>query len=492
MAANDAGRVRSRPAEPASRGARRWSRQGRGDTEGQPPGLMPAVHRIASVTQPSDQLVAELAEFIAIPSVSADPDHQDDVAAAADWVAARIRAAGGNAEVIPWGSRPLVIGEVPASANPGEAPTIFCYGHFDVQPPDPLELWESPPFELVERDGWLYARGVADDKGQLYMLLKAAELLAAAGDLPVNLRFACDGEEEIGGHAIVDWIVQDERGADAAVVFDSGMVEKGVPAFDIAVRGLCYFHVKVRVGERDLHSGMYGGASLNAMHALMQILAAVLPHNGRLPEPLRDGIVSPSAEELSAWSALPAGSDEIAAAGSRPADAAAADEFYVRIWAEPAVDVHGIAGGSPMLQKTVIPVEAEANVSIRLVAEQDPVVIMRAFEQLLRDAAPEGAEVEISMLSSAPPGLVAPDAPALQLALDAFEDVLGVRPLLVRSGGAIPLVSALASRGIATVLTGFSLNESNIHSPNERIPAEYLPLGVEAAAALFRRFAQLG
>ena len=289
-------------------------------------------------------------------------------------MAARIRAAGGNAEVIPWGSRPLVIGEVPASANPGEAPTIFCYGHFDVQPPDPLELWESPPFELVERDGWLYARGVADDKGQLYMLLKAAELLAAAGDLPVNLRFACDGEEEIGGHAIVDWIVQDERGADAAVVFDGGMVEKGVPAFDIAVRGLCYFHVKVRVGERDLHSGMYGGASLNAMHALMQILAAVLPHNGRLPEPLRDGIVSPSAEELSAWSALPAGSDEIAAAGSRPADAAAADEFYVRIWAEPAVDVHGIAGGSPMLQKTVIPVEAEANVSIRLVAGQDPVV----------------------------------------------------------------------------------------------------------------------
>ncbi len=444
------------------------------------------------MTPPADQLVAELAEFIAIPSVSADPDHQDDVAAAADWVAARIRAAGGAAEVIPWGARPLVIGEVRASASPESAPTILCYGHFDVQPPDPLELWESPPYELVERDGWLCARGIADDKGQLYMLLKAAELLVSSGDLPVNVRFACDGEEEIGGHAIVDWVAQDERGMDAAIVFDSGMVKKGVPAFNIAVRGLCYFHVKLRAGERDLHSGMYGGVALNAMHALMQTLAAVLPRNGRLPEPLRAGIVPPSGEETTAWGELPAGPDEIAAAGSRPADAAAGEEFYLRTWAEPAVDVHGIAGGSPILQKTVIPVEAEANVSIRLVGDQDPAVIARAFEQLLREAAPAGAEVEISMLSSAPPGLVAADAPALLLALDAFEDVLGVRPLLVRSGGAIPLVSALAARGVATVVTGFSLNESNIHSPNERIPAEYLPLGVEAAAALFRRFAQLG
>ena len=176
-----------------------------------------------------------------------------------------------------------------------------------MQPPDPLELWESDPFELVERDGWLYARGIADDKGQLYMLLKAAELLAAAGELPVNLRIACDGEEEIGGHSIVDWIAADERGADAAIVFDSGMVERDVPGFNIAVRGVCYFHVKVRTGSRDLHSGMYGGASLNAMHALMQTLSGVLPRDGRLPEPLRAGIVSPSASELDGWKQLPAG-----------------------------------------------------------------------------------------------------------------------------------------------------------------------------------------
>ncbi len=445
-----------------------------------------------AVTPSLDQLLPELAELIAIPSVSADPAHQGDVAAAAEWVAARVRAMGGEAEVIPWGERPLVVGEVKASTSPESAPTILCYGHFDVQPPDPLDQWESAPFELVQRDGWLYARGIADDKGQLYMLLKAAERLAAAGELPVNVRIACDGEEEIGGHSIVDWVAADERGADAAVVFDSGMVERGVPAFNIAVRGLCYFHVKVRTGLRDLHSGMYGGAALNAMHALMQTLSGVLPHDGRLPEPLRAGIVAPSLEEAAGWGTLPAGPAEIAAAGARPADPLAGDEFYLRTWAEPSVDVHGIVGGSPILQKTVIPVEAEANLSIRLVGDQDPVVIAAALERLLRDAAPDGAEVEVALLSSAPPGLVSADAAAVLLGLDAFEEVLGVRPLLIRSGGAIPLVSALAARGVATVLTGFALNESNIHSPNERIPAEYLPLGVAAAEALYRQLGNLG
>jgi len=439
-----------------------------------------------------DSLVAELAELIAIPSVSADPAHQADVAAAAEWVAAGVRRTGGTAEVIPWGERPLVVGEVHASQSPETAPTILCYGHFDVQPPDPLDLWESAPFELVERDGWLYARGIADDKGQLFMLLKAAELLAVAGELPVNLRFACDGEEEIGGHSIVDWIKADDRGADAAIVFDSGMVERDVPGFNIAVRGLCYFHIELNTGGRDLHSGMYGGASLNAMHALMQTLSAVLPRDGRLPAPLRVGIVPPSDAELAGWAHLPAGPAEIAAAASRAADAAAGDEFYLRTWAEPSVDVHGLEGGSPVLQKTVIPVAARANVSIRLVGNQDPAVIVPAFEELLHAAAPEGTELEVTLLSSAPPGLVPADAPAVLLGLDAFEEVLGVRPLLVRSGGAIPLVSELAARGVATVLTGFALNESNIHSPNERIPAAYLSRGIEAAAALYRHLARLG
>jgi acetylornithine deacetylase/succinyl-diaminopimelate desuccinylase-like protein len=439
-----------------------------------------------------ESLKAELAEFIAIPSVSADPDNQEAVRHAAEWVRKRIVLAGGTAELVPWGDRPLVIGEVRASRDAERAPTILCYGHFDVQPPDPIDLWESPPFVLDERDGWLYARGVADDKGQLFMLLEAARILAEAGELPVNLRFACDGEEEIGGHAIVDWIAQDVRGADAAVVFDGGMAMRDVPAFNLAVRGLCYLHVKVRTGARDLHSGVYGGSALNAMHAMTQVLSAVLPRDGRVPEPLRAGVVPPTAEELAGWDVLPTGAEELAAAGATGADAAAADEFYVRTWAEPSVDVHGIAGGSPVLVKTVIPVEAVANVSIRLVGGQDPAVVVAALERLLRDAAPAGAEVEITVQSQSAAGLVPAGAPAVRLAQDAFEHVTGARPLLIRTGGAIPLVSALAARDVPTIVTGFSLNDSNIHSPNEKLLAHYLPLGVDAAAELFRRLGQLG
>jgi acetylornithine deacetylase/succinyl-diaminopimelate desuccinylase-like protein len=305
------------------------------------------------------------------------------------------------------------------------------------------------------------------------------------------VRVVCDGEEEVGGHSVVEWLAADERGADAAVVFDSSYVDRGVPAFNIAVRGMCYLHVTVRTGGRDLHSGLYGGAALNAMHAMLRTLEGVVPRDGRLPEPLRAGIVAPADEEIEGWAQLPSGTRELDAAGARPADAQAAEQFYARTWAEPSVDVHGIVGGSPILQKTVIPIEAQANLSIRLVPDQKPDEIVQALTRLLRESAPPGAEVEIDVWSQAPPGLIPPDAPAVQLALDAFEHVLGVRPLLIRSGGAIPLVSALAGEGVPTVLTGFALNDSNIHSPNERLPVEHLTLGVEAACELFRRLGRL-
>jgi acetylornithine deacetylase/succinyl-diaminopimelate desuccinylase-like protein len=436
-------------------------------------------------------LTSQLAELIAIPSMSADPAHADDVRAAADWVCERVRAAGGTAEVVDWEGRPLAIGEVRASRDAAAAPTILCYGHFDVQPPDPLELWESPPFELDERDGWLYARGIADDKGQLFMLLEAARRLAEAGDLPVNVRFTCDGEEEVGGHSIVDFLAADERGADAAIVFDSDMLEPGRPAFNVAMRGLCYFHVTVRTGRQDLHSGVYGGAALNAMHALMQALGGVTHRDGRAPEPLRAGIAPLGEEETSGWAELPPGAGELSGLGATPADERAAEEFYLRTWAEPSVDVHGIAGGSPHLQKTVLPVQADANVSIRLAPGQTVEAISSVFERLLLEAAPAGADVTVTLLSSGPPGLVPPDSPAVRLAADAFEHVVGTRPLLVRSGGSIPLVPALSARGIPAIVTGFALKESNIHSPNERLRADYLPLGVATAEELLRRFGQL-
>ena len=437
-------------------------------------------------------LTSQLAELIAIPSMSADPEHAGDVREAAEWICERVRGAGGTAELVDWEGRPLAIGEVRASQDAASAPTVLCYGHFDVQPPDPLELWDSPPFELDEREGWLYARGIADDKGQLFMLLEATRRLAEAGELPVNVRFTCDGEEEVGGHSIVDFLAADERGADAALVFDSDMLEPGRPAFNVAMRGLCYFHVGVRTGRQDLHSGVYGGAALNAMHALMQALGGVMHRDGRAPEALRVGIAPVTDEELEGWSALPPGAGELDGLGATPTDERAANEFYVRTWAEPSVDVHGLAGGSPHLQKTVLPVQADANVSIRLAPGQDPGAFAEVFERLLREAAPAGAELDVQLLSAAPPGLVPPDSPAVKLAADAFEHVVGTRPLLVRSGGSIPLVPALSARGIPAIVTGFALKESNIHSPNERLRADYLPLGVATAEEILRRFVELG
>ncbi len=432
----------------------------------------------------------ELAEFLRIPSISADAAHRGDVKRAAEWVCSFIGDAGGECQVIDWHGQPLAIGEIRSSAG-SEAPTVLCYGHFDVQPPDPLELWESPPFEPEIRDGYLYGRGTVDDKGQLYMLLAAARELARAGELPVNVRFCCDGEEETGGHSIVEFLETDERGADAAIIFDSGMIRRDVPAFNLATRGIAYFHVTVRTGERDLHSGVYGGAALNAAHALIRALDALIARDGTLVESLRKGIAPPSDDELAGWELLPAGVGELADQGARAKDERAAEDFYLRTFAEPALDVNGIATGSPLLQKTVLPVEAVANLSIRLAPGQDVDEIAPEVERILRAAAPAGADLDVELWSSAPPGLVPSDAKAVQLGLDAFERAVGTRPALIRTGGSLPIVPALADKGIPTVITGFGLPDSQIHSPNERLVAEYVTTGIAAARELLLAFKDL-
>ena len=433
----------------------------------------------------------ELREFIAIPSVSADPAHQDDVRRAAEWVRDFVKRIGVEAELVPMGERDLEIGDNPANTNGAAAPTVMIYGHFDVQPPAPLDLWESPPFELDERDGWYYARGIADDKGLLYTLLKAAELLHRDKVLPVNIRVACDGEVELGGHLIVDFLDADERGADACIIFDGGMTRPEQPEFMLATRGLVAFHLKVKTGERDMHSGYYGGAALNAIHVLMQGLSAVIPRDGLLPDQLRVGRAPLSQVEVDSLKSLPKGWEILDEADATPLDAKAADEFYDRTWAEPSLDVNGIRGGKPEFVNTTLIVEAEARFTIRLAPGQDPETIAATVEKLIRAATPDTAEVELIRENSAAPGVFSPDSPAIQLGLEAFKKSTGVRPLLVRVGGTLPIYPALAAKGIPTIGTGFALRESNVHSPNERLRVQDIDRAVAAASELYRGLAAL-
>ena len=435
----------------------------------------------------------ELREFIAIPSVSADPAHQDDVRRAAEWVRDFVKRAGGEAELVPYGERDLVIGDIPANANGGgTAPTVMIYGHFDVQPPAPLDLWETPPFELSERDGWYYARGIADDKGQLFTLLKAAQLLREQNALPVNIRVVSDGEEEIGGHTVVDFLEADERGADACIIFDGGMTRAEQPEFGLATRGVVAFQLKVRTGERDMHSGYYGGAALNAIHVLMQGLSAVIARDGLLPDALRVGRTALSQAEVDSLKSLPKGWEMLDEAGATPLDSKAAEDFYDRTWAEPSLDVNGIHGGKPEFMNTTLIVEAEARFTIRLAPGQDPETIAATVEKLIRGAMPETAEVELIRENSAAPGVFSPDSQAIQLGMEAFKKAMGVRPLLVRVGGTLPIYPALAAKGIPTIGTGFALRESNVHSPNERLRVQDIDRAVAAATELYRGLAALG
>ena len=443
---------------------------------------------------PSAVLRDQLADFISIPSVSADAGHAADIVAAGEWVAGHIRRTGGTAELVPWGTRPLVIGEVAASAQAESAPTVLCYAHFDVQPPDPLDLWESPPFELTQRDGRLYARGVADDKGNMFVLVEAVRQLAEEGALPVNVRFAFDGEEEVGGDSIEKWVDADDGPAHAALILDGGMIRRGQPAFMVGVRGMVYLHLRVRTGTTDMHSGMFGLAALNANHALMTALSAVLPGaDGRLRDELRVGVARPSAEELDAWARLPSGAVQLADMGATPIVPGADAEFYDRTFADTSLDVNGITSGSPDLVKTVLPVEARANVSLRLAPGQDPETIRAAFERLVREALPVGAELEIILRNSARPALTPTDSDAIRLASDAFEQTVGARPSLVRSGGTLPIYASLVDRGLPTFATGFGIeNECNVHAPNENVPADTVELGLATMREVFTRLGGLG
>ncbi|MCC6831671.1 MAG: M20/M25/M40 family metallo-hydrolase [Thermoleophilia bacterium] len=419
--------------------------------------------------------------LLRVPSVSALPEHVPDMARAAALVADEVRRAGGTAEIVTGDGHPLVVGEVPPSDGRAGAPRVIAYGHYDVQPSGDRALWTSDPFEPVVRDGDLYCRGASDDKGNMFMLLAAVQRLSAAGALPVHVSFVIDGEEESGGTMAVRHIAADPAPAAAAIVFDTAMVAPERPSVCSGLRGLVYRRIAVRTAASDAHSGVYGGAGLNAAHALIALLEHLRPHDGRLDPRLMAGLAEPSPEEVGAWDGLPPGGEVLGEAGLRPADPAAAAQLYRRTLAMPSLDVHGLACGEPTAVKTNLPAEATATLSLRVAPGQDAAALADALDALIRDAAPAGAEVTITRLGEAHPALMDPRDPVVAAAIAAIERSTGWPCVPVRSGGSIPIVAAFTAKGIPTVLSGFALPDDGIHGPDEHLRFEHLGIGTRAA-----------
>jgi acetylornithine deacetylase/succinyl-diaminopimelate desuccinylase-like protein len=446
--------------------------------------------RIA-VPDANGALLEELKEFLRIPSISSGGGDPADLDRAAEWARQRIVNAGGTAEIVryPTGN-PLVVGELRSARE--DAPTVLIYGHYDVQSPNPVEEWTSPPFEPEIRGDRLYARGACDDKGNFYPLLYVACEQAAAGTLPVHVRVLMEGEEETGGRTALQWVADDTGKADCCIVFDSGMVDETTPAITLGVRGIVYLNVKVRTAPQNLHSGMYGGSVLNALHVLHGMLSAILPGpDGRLRDELRIGIRPPAPEEEESWKQLPPGETVIQELGGRPVDAGAGDRFYRSNWSDASVDVHGISGGDAFQHRTIVPPTADCMVSMRLAPGQKAAEVEAVLVRLLREAAPEGAEVEITATGTADPAAFDPSEPALKLAVEAMGKACGTPPLLVRSGGSIGVLAALADKGIPTVLSGFGLPEDHLHAPDESFRLESLRLGEASARELYAALAGL-
>jgi acetylornithine deacetylase/succinyl-diaminopimelate desuccinylase-like protein len=435
----------------------------------------------------ADALLDDLIDWLRIPSISTGEGDPADLERAAEWAAEKVRDAGGTVDLVRLDGRaPLVVGELRSAR--ADAPTVLIYGHYDVQGIGDPALWSSPPFAPEVRDGRLFARGAADDKGNFWPLLHAACALARAGELPVHVRVLVEGEEEAGSFAAIDWLRADARGADAAIVYDSGMADARTPAVTTALRGIVMCDLTLRCGERDLHSGMFGGVARNALHVLHGLLAGLLPGpDGRVREELLAGVEAPAAAERASWERLPPGDAALAEVGAVPLDPRAGAELYERTGARPSLDVNYVEAGAP---RTVIPSTVRAAFSLRLAPRQDATAMRATVERLLRDALPEGCTLDLDW-HTAEPALFAADEPAVQLAAEALERAAGVAPVLVRSGGSIPIVAELAAKGIPTIVTGFVLPDDPFHAPDESFAVRNLELGERAGRELLAALASL-
>jgi len=442
----------------------------------------------AFVRENQHRLLDELKSFLKIPSISTLPEHKGDIDRAARFVADSLGSAGmENVEIIPTAGHPLVYGDWLHA--PGK-PTVLCYGHYDVQPPDPLDLWTTPPFEPTIRDGNLYARGSADDKGQMYMHVKAVETLRAVnGKLPVNVKFLIEGEEEVGGESIAKYVADnpEKLKADVALVSDTALYAEGVPTLCIGLRGLIYMELAATGAMRDLHSGLYGGAAPNAVFALIELLAKAKSAAGVIRIPgIYDDVEPPAPAEKESWEKLPFREKDFLKkeVGSSRLTGETKYSVLERIWARPTLEVHGIAGGFTAAgAKTVIQAKATAKVSIRLVPKQDPDKVIAVFRKFVDKNTPKGIRTELRVLSASPAVMVNPDHPAIQIAAKAFSDILEKPTVFIRSGGSIPIVGDFATHlKIPTILMGFGLPDDGLHSPNEKYKVENYYKGIMTIA----------
>jgi len=442
------------------------------------------------------RFLEELFDLIRIPSVSTLPEHRPDVERAARSVAERLREIGlENIESIPTDRHPLVYADWLHS--PGK-PTVLCYGHYDVQPPDPVDLWISPPFEPTLRNGNIYARGAVDDKGQMYMHIKALETLrATTGTFPLNIKFLIEGEEEIGGASIARYVAENHAKlkADVALVSDTALYAEGIPTLCIGLRGLIYLEVEAQGPARDLHSGLYGGAAPNAVFGLIELLGKAKDAEGRILIPgIYDDVAEPAAAEIDSWRQLPFEESKFLSneVGSTRLTGEPDRMVLERVWSRPTFEVHGIGGGfTGAGSKTVIPAKALAKVSFRLVPHQDPDKIIRAFSDWVAANAPAGIQATVRTLSASPAIVVSPDHSAIRFAARAFQQTYDKPTVFIRSGGSVPIVGDFARHlGIPTVMMGFGLPDDALHSPNEKFCLENYYTGIRTIARFLSQYGQ--
>jgi acetylornithine deacetylase/succinyl-diaminopimelate desuccinylase-like protein len=444
------------------------------------------------VPRERERLLGELKEFLSIPSVSTLPEHAADCRTAAQWLAAELSRLGcSHVALLEGRGHPVVWGESPAVEG---KPTLLVYGHYDVQPPDPLEEWESPPFSPTVRDGNLFARGAADDKGQVFCLLKAYEAVRGPdGKAPLNIRFMFEGEEESGGHVIFDLLREESwrTEVDAALVSDMAYYAPGIPAVYTALRGMCYAEIVVRTLDRDLHSGSFGGVAPNAIETLVRMLSELKDEDGRIQIPkLYKDVKAPSKSELKSWKRLPFDKrlyleTEV---GAKALTGLKEYSVFERTWALPTFEIHGIRGGFiGDGAKTVIPAQATAKISLRLVPGQSLERVQRQLARAVARVTPKYADVEVRLLHGGDPVEVDTTDPVFDVLDSAFDEVTGQRTVRARSGGSIPIVPELGRSGAPVVLTGIGLPDDRLHSPNEKLGLDQLWTGIN----VFGRFFEL-